>query len=81
MNILEQIVSLFVHMDFATAILLIVGLVCIIGNIYQPDNVAVGIIGGICLFSGVLMRAINLHEGENVFCIIFILVACICIII
>ncbi len=81
MSIFEQASLLFVNMDFVTLAFLVVGLLCIIGEIYQPGTIALGFAGGICLIAGILMRVLSAKEGENLFCIVFLLVAILAIVI
>lgn len=80
MGIIEQLSLLFINMDFVTACLLVVGVICFIGEIYQPGTKALGILGTICSIGGIISRVLIASEGESVFLIIFALVAIICII-
>ncbi len=81
MTIFEQASVLFVNMDLITMAFLVIGLICVIGEIYQPGTKALGAIGGTCLFFGILMRVLSAKAEENVFCLIFLLVAILSIII
>lgn len=78
MDFIEQTISLFSNMDFVTATLLVVGLICVIGEIYQPGTIALGVVGSICLVAGVISRSLSASDNESVFFIIFMLVAIVC---
>lgn len=81
MSIFEQVSLLFVNMDFVTVALLVMGVLCVIGEIYQPGNIALGACGVVCIFLGILTRVLSAQENENIFCIIFLLVAFVAIIV
>ena len=81
MSIFEQATLLFANMDFVTLTLLIVGILWLIGEIYQPGTVALGVLGAICVISAITSRVLTANENESIFCIIFMLVAIVCIII
>lgn len=81
MSIFEQATLLFANMDFVTLSLLIVGIVCLIGEIYQPGTVVLGVLGGICVLGAIASRVISATEGESIFCIIFLLVGIVSIVI
>lgn len=79
--VFEQILLTFENMDLTTAICLVLGLVCVICEIAQPDFKAMGACGIITLFAGVVIRLLNLKEGEQFFSVMFTLVATVSIII
>ena len=79
--VFEQIFLTFKNMDLTTAILLVLGLLCIICEIAQPDFKAMGACGIILLLSGVVIRLLNLKEGEQFFSVLFTLIATISIVI
>ncbi len=81
MSIFEQATLLFANMDFVTLALLIVGIVCLIGEIYQPGTVVLGVLGGICVLASIVSRVISAKEGESIFCIAFLLVGIVSVII
>lgn len=81
MSIFEQFSILFTNMDFVTLAFFVIGILCLIGEIYQPGTVALGVCGGICVFAGILCRVLSAGANENIFCIIFLLVAIIAIIV
>ena len=65
-------------MDFVTACLIVVGLICFIGEIYQPGTKALGVLGAICSIGGIISRVLVVSDGESIFFVIFALVAIIC---
>lgn len=79
--VFEQITYTFINMNLLTAICLVLGLVCVICEIAQPGFKAMGVMGAILLLSGVVIRLLNLKEGEQFFSILFTMVAVISIII
>lgn len=79
--VFEQIFLTFKNMDLTTAILLVLGLLCVICEIAQPDFKAMGACGIILLLSGVVIRLLNLKEGEQFFSVLFTLIATISIVI
>ena len=78
---LEQILLTFQNMDYVTAILLLLGIICVICEIAQPGFKAMGLAGGISILSGIVLRLVGLKEGEQFFSILFTLTASVFIVI
>lgn len=78
---LEQILFTFQNMDYVTAILLVLGIVCVLCEIAQPGIKAMGVAGAISILSGIVLRLTSLKEGEQFFSILFTLVATVFIVI
>ena len=81
MEVFHRYYLTFANMDFLTAVILVLGLVCVIAEISQPGFVALGVSGSILLVVGVLLRLFSLSKGEELFAVMFSLIATIMIII
>ena len=61
-------------MDAATAICLIAGLVLVTVEIFQAGNYVFGIMGGLLLAAGIVLRVLDAAEGEQPLAMFFIMV-------
>lgn len=73
MDFFMQIGFLFANMSWAVVICLIVGLIFIMIEIFQPGFGVFGSIGFILLVLGIILRAVYHNEDDNILAQIFIM--------
>lgn len=70
--IVQQFIALFAEMDVLTVACLAIGLVFAVAEIFQPGFKVYGVLGGILLVTGAVLR-ISKEEGDGAFAMFFIL--------